>query len=208
VDRSTDASRRAVTRTSAAPAEWTGLGRFSTDPMWHPVTVYALPEVLLVHRSGLGVIAETRRCAGGEVKVRDRRVCTELTLSDREGRVGTVMLPPRSTATAVLRTLGWVRGIESSVGSFRCRARTEHDGRPVRAYFDVGPDELGLSVSGRPTIRLHRQRGATVDGEQTMRKTYLRLGDFGRTHAYVELGRRDPALVLLRTYGWIDDESR
>jgi hypothetical protein len=175
--------------------------------MWHPVTVFAMTDALLIHRSGMGVIAEVRRTEGGEAKVRDRRVCTELTLSDRKGRVGTVVLPPRSTATAVLRTRGWVRGIESSEGSFQCRARTQHDGRPVRAYLDVGPDELGLSVSGRPTIRLRRDRGATVDGEQSMRKTYLRLGDTARTHAFVELGRRDPALVMLRNYGWIDEES-
>ncbi|MGQ0824178.1 MAG: hypothetical protein ACT4OX_03940 [Actinomycetota bacterium] len=199
------ASVRASAAGAGTPAGWSGLGRFSSDPMWYRVTLYSVGDALLVHRTGVGVIAETRRAAAGEVVVRDRRACIDLTLRDRDGRVGRMVLAPRTTAVAVLRTMGWVSGIASSAGSFRCRARTDSDGRPVRAFFDIGADELGLSVAGRPAIRLRRDRGATVDGEQTMRKVYLRLGDDTRTYAYVELGRRDRALTVLRRCGWLED---
>src|SRR5689334_14364273 len=92
----------------AAHAGWSGLGRFSSDPMWYPVSLYPVgDDALLVYRGKAGIISEVRRSTGGDALVDEHLLGVVVTLRERGTLVGRVALRRRSHAAAELRALGW-----------------------------------------------------------------------------------------------------
>jgi hypothetical protein len=194
-----------ATPARAAHAGWSGLGRFSSDPMWYPVSLYPVgDDALLVHRGKAGIISEVRRSAGGEALVDEHLFGVVVTLRERGALVGRVALRRRSNAGAELRAMGWIPGVAGNAASFECRAQASGMRRDAKAYLDVRPSELRLDIGSRPPIVVRRADGGTVEGEQTMRHVHLTLADAYRTHAHVTVGRRDPVIAQLRATGWVD----
>jgi hypothetical protein len=193
----------AMTRTDAH-AGWTGVGRFSSDPMWYPVSLYPVGEALLVHRRRAGIIAEARRSVGGFATVDERVYGVLVTLHDRDGTVGRVLVGPRTSVVEDLRGLGWIRGVNAGARVYGCKVTTPGEPRSTSASLEVEPDELRLTIGARAPIVLRRDEGAVVEGERNLRKVFLTLATPYRTHATIVVGRNDQMIAALQRTGWVD----
>jgi hypothetical protein len=172
--------------------------------MWYPVSLYPVGEALLVHRRRAGIIAEARRSVGGYVTVDEHVYGVLVTLYDRDGLVGRVLVGPRTSVVEDLRGIGWIRGVAPGARAYACKVTTPGNSRPTSAHLEVEPEELRLAIGARAPIVLRRDEGAVVEGERNLRKVFLTLATPYRTHATVVVGRRAPVIAALQRTGWVD----
>ncbi|HEX5097040.1 MAG TPA: hypothetical protein VFX21_13530 [Acidimicrobiia bacterium] len=194
----------ATTTRAAAHAGWPGVGRFSSDPMWYPVSLYPVGEALLVHRRRAGIIAEARRSIGGHVTVDEHVYGTLVTMYDRDGMVGRVLVGPRTSVVEDLRTRGWIRGVAAGNRAYSCKVTTPGAARATRGFLEVEPAELRLTLGSSAPIVLRADEGAVVEGERNVRRVFLTLATPYRTHATIVVGRTDPLIAALQRTGWVD----
>jgi hypothetical protein len=194
----------AMTTRAAAHAGWSGIGRFSSDPMWYPVSLYPVGDALLVHRRRAGVIAEARRSVGGYVTVDEHVYGAMVTMYDRDGLVGRVLVGPRTSVAEDLRAMGWVRGVAAGTRPYACKVTTPGNPNAERAFLDVSSEELRLTIGSRPPIVVRRDQGGVVEGERNLVKVFLTLATPYRTEAKITVGRSDPLVDALKRTGWVD----